>query len=151
MPAYRSETAPAGNDVVVTLSIEAMTLSAARRKVRTLLADQSDILVEDAVQVADELVSNAYRHGQPPRVVRFVLDRDRCWLRIEVDDTAPEQPVLRAPDRTGGLGMLLVHRLASSWGVHRHERHKTVWAQLELVSRGTSGHAAHLAMVNQPR
>ena len=92
------------------------------------------------------------RTGTAPRVCRFgFLDQGRC-LRIEVDDTAPEQPRIRTPDRTGGRGLVLVDRLASSWGVQHHAQHKTVWAELQLDQPGSSGHARHLKTArNWPR
>ena len=125
----------------VSLPIDAKSFAAAREHVRRLLAGQPETLIEDAVQVADELVSNAYRHGDPTRTVRLALINDRRRLRIEVDDGSPKEPMLRSRDRTGGLGLMLVDRLASGWGVERHEHHKTVWAELDLAR------APHLTVV----
>ena len=127
--------------------IDASSMAVVRQRVRELLAGRADLLIEDAVQVTDELVSNAYRHGQSPRAVRLTLIDAGRRLRIEVDDASPLDPMPRTPDRTGGLGIMLVHRLASSWGAHRHERHKTVWAEVDLASSGAHGHAAHLTSV----
>ncbi len=53
-------------------------------------------------------------------------------MRIEVDDTGPGAPRLRAPDDTSGRGMILVDRLATTWTCTRHLDHKTVWAELAL-------------------
>jgi hypothetical protein len=64
-----------------------------------------------------------------------------------VDDTSQLKPVSRNPNHTGGLGIVLVHRLATAWGVQRHARHKTVWAELDLTRHATSGHAPHLSAV----
>jgi hypothetical protein len=117
-----------------------------RRLVRGLLPARSGIVADDAALVADELISNAHRHGSGPRACRLsLLDDGRC-LRIEVDDTASAQPRLRTPDQFGGRGMILVDRLASSWGVWNHPDHKTVWADLALDGAGSSGHARHLAV-----
>jgi anti-sigma regulatory factor (Ser/Thr protein kinase) len=130
----------------VWLRIEAP-LSAIRQRVRELLAGRTGLAVEDAVLVTDELVSNAYRHGLPPRTVRITA-RD-AWQRllIEVTDASPAQPMLRSPDRTGGLGLMLIDRLTTSWGVRRHDGHKTVWAELDLVKRDGHGHTPHLTAV----
>lgn len=103
-------------------------------------------MVDDAVLVADELISNAHRHGRAPRRCRLALiDQGRC-VRIEVDDTSARQPRMRIPDRSGGRGLMLVDRLASSWGVCNHADHKTVWAELALDRAGSSGHARHLTV-----
>lgn len=104
-----------------------------RRLVRGLLADRDDRTVCDAVLVADELVSNAHRHGDAPRVCRIgVTQLGRC-LRIEVDDASHGQPRLRTPDQFGGCGLVLVDQLAESWGVRTDTRHKTAWAELSLA------------------
>lgn len=117
-----------------------------RGLLRYLLSGRDGILVDDAVLVADELVSNAQRHGRAPRRCRLALiDQGRC-VRVEVDDSSPAQPRLRTPDRSGGRGLVLVDRLSSSWGVRNHADHKTVWAELALDRAGSSGHARHLTV-----
>jgi anti-sigma regulatory factor (Ser/Thr protein kinase) len=131
----------------VSLPIDATTFAAARQHVRRMLAGQPSILIDDAVQVTDELVSNAYRHGDPPRHVRLALIDDRRRLRIEVDDASPKEPMLRSRDRTGGLGIMLVDRLASGWGIERHEHRKTVWAELDLVRPAIPGRTPNLSVV----
>lgn len=116
-----------------------------RDLLRGVLAGWTGVILEDAVLVTDELVSNAHLHGESPRVGRLaVVDQGRC-LRIEVDDAAPAQPRMRTPDNTGGRGLVLVDRLASAWGVLRHAHHKTVWAEMVLDRPGSSGHAPHLS------
>lgn len=115
-----------------------------RRRVRGLLTGLGGIRVEDAVLVADELIANAHQHGSAPRTCRLTYRGRR--LRIEVDDASPRQPRMRTPDRTGGRGMILIDRLASSWGVQNHPDHKTVWAELALDGPGSSGNAPHLAV-----
>lgn len=116
-----------------------------RDLVRSVLTGRTGVMVEDAVLVADELVSNAHRHGDAPRICRLGLrDRGRC-LRIEVDDASPDQPRMRTPDSTGGRGLILVDRLATAWGVQHHAHRKTVWAELALDRPGSSGHAPHMA------
>lgn len=113
-----------------------------RALVRGLLAGRADLVVDDAVLVADELVGNAHLHGDAPRLCRLALVNHGRRLRIEVDDASPEEPAIRTPDHTGGRGLILVDQLASSWGCTHHDDHKTVWAELTL---GTP--ARHLAAV----
>ncbi len=47
--------------------------------------------------------------------------------------------------------MVLVDRLASSWGVENFADHKTVWAEMVLDGAGSSGHARHLGVVPPTR
>lgn len=127
--------------------LDATPVREVRRLVRDMLNGRAGIMVDDAVLVADELISNAHQHGRAPRQCRFdLIDHGRC-VRIEVDDCSPEQPRLRTPDRSGGRGLLLVDRLSSSWGVRNDADHKTVWAELALDQAGSSGHARHLKSV----
>ncbi|GAB2644637.1 ATP-binding protein [Nocardia goodfellowii] len=103
-----------------------------RDAVRTLLAPDTGVLVEDAVLVVDEMVANALEHGSAPWRCRLTVRADPARLRVEVDDSGPGEPRLRTPDVDGGRGLLVIDRLASSWGVSRYVRFKTVWAELPL-------------------
>ncbi|MFL6145711.1 MAG: ATP-binding protein [Labedaea sp.] len=134
-------------DSEVSLDLDSILPAAARAMVRTLLADRVGIAVEDAVQVTDELVSNAYRHGLSPRVCRLSLHHAGRRFRVEVDDAVPTDPAPRSPAPDGGRGLLLVARLASGWGVYRHADHKTVWAEITLDTPASAGHAANLSAV----
>jgi two-component sensor histidine kinase len=131
---------------VVSCDLDATPTREVRQLLRELLTGRDGIMVDDTVLVADELISNAHQHGRGPRSCRLALiDQGRC-VRIEVDDASPAQPAQRTPDRTGGRGLILVDRLASSWGVRNHPGHKTVWAELALDRPGSSGHAPHLSV-----
>ncbi|MGV9822220.1 ATP-binding protein [Nocardia xishanensis] len=65
---------------------------------RELLAQLPPAVLADAVQVFDELVSNACRHRAAPRRCQVSLHRGRARLRIEVDDAGPGAPWLRTAD-----------------------------------------------------
>ncbi|MEV6277860.1 ATP-binding protein [Nocardia sp. NPDC051832] len=103
-----------------------------RDAVRTLLAPDTGVLVEDAVLVVDEMVANAVEHGSAPWRCRLALHAAPPRLRVEVDDSGAGEPHLRTPDLHGGRGLIVIDRLASSWGVLRYGRFKTVWAELPL-------------------
>ncbi|MFL6124999.1 ATP-binding protein [Actinophytocola sp.] len=150
-PADDGERRPAGTSPTnVTCALDKTPNSHVRDLVRDLLAGRSGVMVEDAVLVADELVSNAHQHGDAPRHCRLVLLDNGSRLRIEVDDSSPHPPRARTPDSSGGRGLILVDRLSSRWGVQRHAHHKTVWAELALDRPGSSGHAPHMtAMSNR--
>lgn len=125
--------------------LDSATTGEIRRLLRDLLSGHVGLIADDAILVADELVSNALQHGEAPRACRLIVVGNGSRLRIEVDDTSPQAPRIRTPDHTGGRGLILVDRLASRWGFTHHYGHKTVWAELTLDTPGSSGHAPHLA------
>jgi len=132
------------NPIHASCSLDDVPTKNVRQLVRDLLTGHAGITVDDAVLVTDELVTNARRHGEAPRICRLsLIDHGRC-LRIEVDDASSREPRIRTPDHTGGRGLILVDRLASRWGFDHEDNHKTVWAELDLDTPGSSGHAPHL-------
>jgi anti-sigma regulatory factor (Ser/Thr protein kinase) len=92
-------------------------------------------VVEDAVLVVSELVSNAVRHAAPlpggSVSVRWTIGPDRVHLEI-TDGGAPTLP--RAEDPTasafGGRGLDIVRSLCTRWGVSEELDRMTVWADL---------------------
>jgi anti-sigma regulatory factor (Ser/Thr protein kinase) len=129
-----STLAPARTDervdgAVIELDLEVVSLGQLRAAVRRLLADLPGIGIEDAVQVVDELASNAIVHARAPRGCRLIV-AGRGWFRVEVDDASPAQARIGRPDHTGGRGLILVDELATCWGVDYHGRGKTVWSEL---------------------
>ncbi|MEU3625818.1 hypothetical protein BS329_19195 [Amycolatopsis coloradensis] len=133
------------NPGAVTYDLGTIATRDVRHGVREVLRRYRGLIVDDAVLVTDELVSNAHRHGAAPRACRLSLAEQGRYLRIEVDDASPRQPRRRTPDGSGGRGLLLIDRLSSAWGVENYVDHKTVWVELALHQEGSSGHAPHLA------
>ncbi len=82
---------------------------------------------QDAAQVVSELVSNVllHAHGQP--VLRLTDVGD--GVRVEVADDSPQPPTVRRSG-PGGLGMQLVERMSTAWGVSKRGRGKVVWCDL---------------------
>ncbi|WP_405138731.1 ATP-binding protein [Nocardia sp. NBC_01388] len=119
-------------DRSVAMDLDLIAPARARAMMRTLLAPLPEMAVADAIQVFDELATNARRHGRAPRRARVSLPADCSLLRIEVDDTGPGDPRPRPPDGTGGRGILLIDRLATAWAHNRHHDHKTVWAEIAV-------------------
>ncbi|MFE7741176.1 ATP-binding protein [Nocardia sp. NPDC057455] len=111
--------------VVVELGV----VGAVRAAVRRLLERATGIGVEDAVQVCDELASNAVVHACAPRGCRLIV-AGRGRFRVEVDDGLRAPARIRRPDHTGDRGLILVDELATCWGVNYHGGGKTVWAEL---------------------
>ena len=91
---------------------------------------------DDVALVVGELVANSVRHaalGPTSRVgVDLGLIGGHVW--IAVSDTGSRllpHKVPREPDTPGGLGLLVVDRLARSWGVARDGVGRTrVWCEL---------------------
>jgi anti-anti-sigma regulatory factor/anti-sigma regulatory factor (Ser/Thr protein kinase) len=92
----------------------------------------SDV-VDRAVLLADELVTNAIVHARTEFRLRVAVSGDQ--LRLAVHDDSPRRPrlALRGPEAESGRGLRLVERTAKAWGVHHHaEGGKTVWCTLAL-------------------
>ncbi len=99
-------------------------------------------LIDDALLVASELVTNAVRAGGPVHLaLRVVVIDVRPALRIEVTDCGPGLPssvvsgALPGPDVCGGRGLPLVDMLADSWGSERRAGLNLVWAHLYIGAR----------------
>ena len=118
--------------------------AAARRFVRDTLrawAVTGDVggprVVDDAVLLTSELVTNAVLHaGTPVQVTCRLADGA---VEVVVSDGHPERLVPEAPEpepapseQTGGRGLLLPAALASAWGVAYGRASKAVWFRLML-------------------
>ncbi|MEU1122972.1 ATP-binding protein [Streptomyces sp. NPDC005899] len=126
----------------------------ARHRMREQLRGNgvSDAVVDDAVLVLSELLSNACRHGRPLGRHTEVGDGDvrAAWrvdrtgdLTVEVTDGGgPTRPVPSTPSVTarGGRGLTIIGSLAREWGVRDDTAGEvTVWALLS----GHHGQEAH--------
>lgn len=103
-----------------------------------------DGVIDDAVLVLSELLSNAYRHGRPlpPRsggsgsgMVRAAWHVDEYGrLTVEVTDGGgPTRPLPATPSVTarGGRGLKIISALTENWGVRDDGPYEvTVWAVL---------------------
>ncbi|WP_327729740.1 SpoIIE family protein phosphatase [Streptomyces sp. NBC_00487] len=132
---------------------------AARRFVGTALAEWAELdlpgaaalsarLVEDAIVVVSELVTNAVVHAGTDVELLCRLGRDdpasAGWLLVEVSDHHPsravrdegaERPYLvERPYGAAeyGRGLRLVAALSEAWGITYRTGTKTVWARLSI-------------------
>ncbi|RDI34397.1 histidine kinase-like protein [Lentzea flaviverrucosa] len=108
-----------------------------RHLTRDVLRHISNDDLEDVLLVVTELVSNAFDHGEAPRLMRLTVTPRPYVVRCEVDDAAERLPVL-GRSRSGGFrgrGMVLVDELATAWGVVPGNDFKTVWAELKCEPR----------------
>lgn len=98
-------------------------------------------IVDDAVVLTSELVTNAVVHAGTAAEVLCLRDED--GVRVEVVDRYPERelpvqetnPQPAGPDREGGRGLLLCAALATRWGVDYTASDKRVWFRLDLPER----------------
>lgn len=127
----------------------------ARRRMRAELLDSGvqDTVVDDAVLILSELLSNSCRHARPicvletPGSVRDTHDAApdaiRAAWRIDghgqltiavTDGGGPTRPQPATPSVTakGGRGLAIIRSLAKEWGVEDTEGEVTVWALLAL-------------------
>ena len=88
-------------------------------------------VVEDAVLLVSELVTNSVRHGGPPVVV--AVDCDGTALQVRVRDGSPALPQPRDAliSDEGGRGLALVRSLSSDWGIDPEPDGKHVWFVLK--------------------
>ncbi|KIF68888.1 hypothetical protein HY68_10210 [Streptomyces sp. AcH 505] len=119
----------------------------ARHRMREQLhrSGMSDSVVDDAVLILSELLSNAWRHGRPlghteigDGDIRAAWQVDKSGrLTVEVTDGGgPTRPVPSTPSVTarGGRGLNIITALAQDWGVRDSASGEvTVWA---LVNEG---------------
>ncbi|WP_421118645.1 ATP-binding protein [Aquihabitans daechungensis] len=109
------------------------------RVARTFVRGCSEMLdavaTETVLLLTSEMVTNSVQHAQTERV-HVTLERVGSSLRVGVTDDDPEPPVLRDRDdgRIGGLGIQMVARMASAWGVESHEAAgKRVWFEVDAT------------------
>ncbi|MFZ4296698.1 SpoIIE family protein phosphatase [Streptomyces cinereoruber] len=116
-------------------------VAAARAFVRdTLQGWGHPELVDDAVVLTSELVTNAVVHAGTAADVLCLRSDDS--VRVEVSDRYPEREIpvqsgrtLASPDRENGRGLLLCAALAHRWGVDYSPTRKHVWFHLDLPQR----------------
>lgn len=121
----------------------------ARHRMREQLSRSgvSDTVVDDAVLILSELVSNACRHGRPlgreqigDGDIRAAWRVDKAGrLIVEVTDGGgPTRPIPATPSVTarGGRGLNIISALAQEWGVRDSESGEvTVWVIVSAIHR----------------
>lgn len=128
--------APSGRSAELTLSPDVSSASAARRFVTaTLEAWQLDHLVDDAILMASELVTNGLLHARTE--LRLRLSTGDGELLVEVRDASTVPVTIRnfSVESGTGRGLRLVGRMADAWGVEPGPDGKTVWFTLPLTGR----------------
>lgn len=106
-------------------------LAEVRRWVDDFLGEAgvSRACIDDAVLIVSELASNAVRHGAGDVVCQIAMfEPGRCFLSVV--DFGGGRPGIVERDHidVGGLGLVIVERLALEWGVAGFEGGKSVFA-----------------------
>jgi anti-sigma regulatory factor (Ser/Thr protein kinase) len=116
----------------VRLADGAAAAAEARGHVRAVIgAWRIPVDLDTAVLLADELVANAVTHTTGKAVTLGIRCGD-SRLRVDVYDTSPTLPVLRAAEagEAGGRGLMLVDALSTTWGYHKTPAGKVVYFTL---------------------
>ena len=105
---------------------------AARTFVRSFLHDCPDDLVDSAVLLTSELVTNAIVHAHTP--FELGLTSPDAKVHIAVTDDSRDLPTLEAHEGLDeyGRGIPLVASQADDWGIEETRFGKTVWFSLTL-------------------
>lgn len=91
-------------------------------------------LLDDALLLITELVTNAVLHGGPPILLAIECDERSLRVRVRDGSLALPEPREAGLESEGGRGMTLVELLTSTWGVapvaDDHGVGKEVWFEL---------------------
>ncbi len=105
----------------------------ARRSLEVLRPSLDDALVDDAVLLVSEIVSNSVRHARLDSgdAIQVRVRGTNSMLHVDVVNPGPgfdpdHLPTSRAH---GGWGLRLLDRLAARWGVERNDVTR-VWFEL---------------------
>ena len=127
----------AGPRLSIELPPGAEAAAMARNATRLALASADLGHLEDNVTLlVSELVGNAVRHARGgPRSMKLRPAAGGDLLRVEVIDSDPSAPQVRAPNgqNEGGFGLVLVQALADGWGVRPTDDGKAVWFELRTA------------------
>jgi len=127
----------------VCLPLDARAPGAARIVVGRLRGRVPASVLEDALLVVSELVSNGVRHsGASDGAIVVRVERTGTMVRLEVEDPGRGGVIAPRDPDLGGFGLNLVHGLCERWGFERVAAGGTlVWAQLARASAPASAEA----------
>lgn len=137
------DTVPSGSHASVNLGRTRIPASlaapkTARAAVAAWMPDGVDpTLLRDAQLLVTELVANSVRHADVPAGTPIDVSAGTtdALIWFEVADAGRTRSVQRrAPRPGGGMGLNLLHNVATQWGV-AYDRGTTVWFELALPSR----------------
>ncbi len=111
--------------------------------------DQAGALAfeEGAVLLVSELVTNAVLHARTGPDVTLRLNGGRLWIGVHDDSPVAPAPKRYGPNAATGRGLLLVERVAASWGTDKDESGKVVWFELDEQSAERYAEAQQAALL----
>ena len=117
---------------VLTLELDDQAPRRARQFLRKARCPEHNASVlDEAVLLLSELVTNAMKHGAPP-ITTEVACNGTSGMQVRVSDGDPTAPTARhaGPEDQSGRGVGLVDMLSDGWGVDPTPNGKTVWFRL---------------------
>ncbi|MQA83393.1 MAG: SpoIIE family protein phosphatase [Streptosporangiales bacterium] len=133
-----------------TFEADGRAVAAARGFVREALLEwkADDDIVDDAVLLTSELVTNAVVHAGTP--IQVVCRLEAGAVRVEVEDQHPTRGLPEGRrestlEEEQGRGLLVSATLASAWGVTYTRTGKCVWFQLDVDAYRAEHSATTLA------
>jgi anti-sigma regulatory factor (Ser/Thr protein kinase) len=103
----------------------------ARNAVRQALPDTDPRVVERAMLLTSELVTNAVIHAATPLTLDVTVGPALLHVLVgDGDQRLPVPSVTRGPQ--GGYGLQIVEELADAWGTTPSAAGKSVWFELTL-------------------
>ncbi len=115
---------------------EPASAGAGRRAVSRVLNEWglSAEVVDDAVLIVSELVTNAVRHAPSRDRLSLDLSLTGGVLHVSLSDSSHQAPRWRTPSGQdeGGRGIGIVDTLSARWGVAERPVGKTLWFEIDL-------------------
>lgn len=130
----------------VELPFDTSVASVARREVTAVLGSEEQ--VGSISLVCSELVTNSFRHGSPPILLKMQIDRTERYPAVEL--TVTDGGAAAEPRHTGGeksddesgRGHQIVEALAASFFLHVGACCTTAWCRLPLAEPSALGVSA---------
>jgi anti-sigma regulatory factor (Ser/Thr protein kinase) len=125
-------------DIDLKLAPDVRAPEAARRSLESLRPTLDDGVVDEAILLVSELVTNSVRHAElgPEDTIGVRVLTKPSALRVEVSDPGPgfDPAGVERPNAEGGWGLWLLDRIANRWGISEGDAAQ-VWFELDAVSR----------------
>ena len=104
----------------------------ARRLAERLEGQIPERVRADVTLMLTEIVANAVLHGQAGHelVIEFVEDDEHVGFRVRDSGSSPWHHQTKRGSREGGLGLVILDRLAERWGMMRGCAGTCVWFEV---------------------
>ena len=110
---------------------------------RSGCTDHALDLLDDALLLISELVTNSILHGGPPILLAIECDGEGLHVRVRDGSTEPPVVAHRGEQAESGRGITLVDLLSDTWGVEPVEDEygagKETWFELRRPSTSSAG------------